>query len=146
MHQELNSAVNFIASYLKSNTSLNINKFKKELFDLLENKFKNHWCEQYPLLGNGFRAISFHHPIVDECLLTAASLNGIADINLYFPSDLVLWIDPHCVSYKISDYGYVTTIYESQQHQQPQQAFNQNPYSTTYVQRNVSSTTYATSE
>jgi hypothetical protein len=31
----------------------------------------------------------------------------------FFPSDLVVWVDPGCVSYRINDFGSITTIYEN---------------------------------
>lgn len=34
-------------------------------------------------------------------------------IDLTFPSELVLWIDPHCVSYRMGDFGQVVTVWEN---------------------------------
>ncbi|KAJ3012748.1 hypothetical protein HKX48_006100 [Thoreauomyces humboldtii] len=52
--------------------------------------------------------------------LRGSRINGISPrfcrcTDLTFPTELVLWIDPHCVSYRIGDFGNVVTVWENKQ-------------------------------
>lgn len=112
MHSEVQAATAFLSQYLKHHPKSA--EIKKEIYRLLLDKYRNHWDSANPIRGNGYRALNFSTGTVDEILLKIAQKFSISDIQSLFPQDMVLWVDPSCVSYRVGDYGYVTVLYEGE--------------------------------
>ncbi|KAJ3135761.1 hypothetical protein HK101_004102 [Irineochytrium annulatum] len=50
---------------------------------------------------------------IDSLIMAAAKHAKIDNVASFFPQDLVLWIDPNCVSYRTgSDHGHIMTLWE----------------------------------
>ncbi|KAI8855320.1 hypothetical protein BC829DRAFT_5115 [Chytridium lagenaria] len=66
------------------------------------------------LKGSAFRAIFCSGGKVDPVLSLAANHAGMGSADTFFAHhDLVLWIDPNCVSYRSgSDHGPIITVWE----------------------------------
>ncbi|KAJ1558189.1 hypothetical protein HK096_003070 [Nowakowskiella sp. JEL0078] len=88
--------------------------FQSYLYQLLENRFSSHWFPENPSRGSGYRSITFFGGKIDSLVMAAGNKAGISlsYLSRFYSADLVLWIDPSCVSYRISDYGYTHIIYE----------------------------------
>ena len=86
--------------------------FQLAVRELMLAKFRSHWNVDAPLLGNGYRAIVNSGCLVDPLLVRAAAMAGVPELAAMFPSDLVVWVDPHEVSYRIGEYGSVCTLYD----------------------------------
>ncbi|KAI9092090.1 hypothetical protein DFS34DRAFT_584140 [Phlyctochytrium arcticum] len=119
MYTEVRTAATFLAKFLQSKTgqgSANAERmsiFEQALTQRLIEKFKGHWDPQRPFIGNAFRAICIFSGSVDNTIDDALTTADVLVEDLNFPSELVLWIDPHCVSYKIGDFGQVVTVWEN---------------------------------
>ncbi|KAI8982054.1 hypothetical protein BDF20DRAFT_818469 [Mycotypha africana] len=123
MQIEICQAVDFLGRLLQSKVDSNtVFCFKKQLVTVLLERFSNHWDPRQPNRGNGFRAISNFNgadPIlVEACNKANCSFNLI---HTHLPRDLVLWIDPYSVSYRVGDHGNIMTLYDikdnNKQHQ-----------------------------
>jgi hypothetical protein len=113
MKQEIEATTAFLHQYLKNEPKSK--EIRRAISKALVKKVKGHWDTQYPMKGNGYRAINFLKGMpLDDILLTIAQTFGIKDIQLLFPSELVLWCDPGEVSYRVGDYGYAIVCYESE--------------------------------
>ncbi|KAI9353305.1 hypothetical protein DFJ73DRAFT_597006, partial [Zopfochytrium polystomum] len=66
-----------------------------------------------PTKGSAYRSLLFVGGRVDPVVAAAAAEAGIANIESFFPVDLVLWIDPFCVSYRTgSDHTPIVYLWE----------------------------------
>ncbi|KAI9202897.1 uncharacterized protein BJ171DRAFT_476376 [Polychytrium aggregatum] len=126
MLTEITTAAEFLSRYLMLHQSSkdSVSQFKSHLIESLLAKYSCHWDLQCPHKGSAFRSLSNLagnlDPVIVSSLLSALpSRESIAPVARLFPLDLVLWIDPFCVSYRIGDYGHVSTIYESHASQDP---------------------------
>ncbi|KAI8909323.1 hypothetical protein DFJ77DRAFT_472135 [Powellomyces hirtus] len=119
MYTEVQTAVTFLTKLLHSKsasatvTPEHLNAFQQALVDRMLENFRGHWDPQRPCKGNGFRALSIQNGSVDAVVMESVKVAGIKFADLTFPSELVLWIDPHCVSYRIGDFGQVVTVWEN---------------------------------
>lgn len=114
MFYEILYTVEFISSFIeKSNVYIPMTKimaFKKVLTKTLIQNYANHWNENNPLKYRNLRSIKFDHNI-DYIVL-----NAWRDINvnlptktakLIFPTDVVIYCDPHQVSLQYKRYIYI---------------------------------------
>ncbi|KAI9206742.1 uncharacterized protein BJ171DRAFT_579709 [Polychytrium aggregatum] len=121
MLQEVTAAANHLCKYLllgKSASTLSnesIVLFNKALVSLLIQKFKGHWDPNFPMRGNAYRSISVFNGVPDPLIEEAAHHASIPNIECFFPQELVLWIDPRCVSYRTGDFGPVVNIWEREE-------------------------------
>ncbi|KNC99244.1 uncharacterized protein SPPG_05500 [Spizellomyces punctatus DAOM BR117] len=119
MYTEVRTAATFLAKFLQSKSSSasataeRLLTFEQALVDRLMERFKGHWDPQRPCKGNAFRAVCVLNGVVDRVVVEALMAAGIKAEELNFPTELVLWIDPHCVSYRIGDFGQVVTVWEN---------------------------------
>ncbi|KAG0264373.1 transducer of ERBB2 [Mortierella polycephala] len=92
-----------------------IDDFKKETAALMQEKYTNHWDPQRPHYGNGYRAITSFGGKVDPLLCKAAQKSALPmeTLQIVIPKDLVLWVEPFTVSFRVGDYGSINTIYDS---------------------------------
>ncbi|KAJ3123911.1 hypothetical protein HK098_001556 [Nowakowskiella sp. JEL0407] len=88
--------------------------FQTALYRKLEKRFTGHWFPSMPQKGSAFRSISFFGGKIDGVISAAGTEAKISlsYLSRSYSPDLVVWIDPGCVSYRISEYGYTHMIYE----------------------------------
>ncbi|KAF9199541.1 Protein btg1 [Haplosporangium sp. Z 27] len=114
---EISCASDFLCRYVAASASCTpqiIEAFKKQVVALMQEKYTNHWDPQRPHYGNGYRAITSFGGKVDPLLCEAAQkselpLETLAD---HIPRDLVLWVEPFTVSFRVGDHGSINTIYD----------------------------------
>jgi protein Tob/BTG len=69
MHIEIAQAVEFLGRLLQSKVDQDvIARFKEKLTELLKARFEDHWDQQQPYRGNGFRALSNFNGQLDPML------------------------------------------------------------------------------
>jgi len=113
MHNEINTAVEFIVRLLRSSeiTVAQIEVFKASLKTSLSHKFASHWSPNEPMKGNAYRSILVTQGLIDPVLAQSAKAAGLASLNKrWFPSELIIWIDPLDVTYRIGDHGSVAAL------------------------------------
>ncbi|KAF9104477.1 Protein btg1 [Mortierella sp. AM989] len=114
---EISCASDFLCRFLSVSTSCTpqvIDDFKKETAALMQAKYTNHWDPQRPHYGNGYRAITSFGGKVDPLLCEAAQKSSLPVETLHglIPKDLVLWVEPYTVSFRVGDHGSINTIYD----------------------------------
>jgi protein Tob/BTG len=109
MKQEIEAAALFLFQYIKDQPKAKENK--KALSKAIYRKVKGHWETQNPMKGNGYRAINFLPGMALDDVLSGLN---IPNIHSLFPEEMVLWVDPGEVSYRVGDYGYGSVLYESE--------------------------------
>ena len=116
MKKEITRAADFISSHLTSYTTEHqLNEFRYTLSTQMAMKFESHWAPDAPSKGNAYRSISIQNGKADQILVSSLEQAGLMHLSSCFPENLCLWTDPGNCSYKIGDYGYVTTIYEEEE-------------------------------
>ncbi|KAF9435322.1 transducer of ERBB2 [Entomortierella beljakovae] len=90
------------------------NRKRTQTTALMQAKYTNHWDPQRPHYGNGYRAITSFGGKVDPLLCEAAQKSSLPVETLYglIPKDLVLWVEPFTVSFRVGDHGTINTIYD----------------------------------
>ncbi|KAF9578499.1 transducer of ERBB2 [Lunasporangiospora selenospora] len=114
---EITCASDFLCRYVAPAASCTpqiLEAFKKQIVALMQEKYTNHWDPQRPYYGNGYRAITSFGGQVDPLLCEAAqkSLMPIETLEGHIPKDLVLWVEPFTVSFRVGDHGTINTIYD----------------------------------
>lgn len=115
MLEEINHAVDFICRLLnKSVDSEPLQRFRIELTAALESRFQNHWDIGRPFWGGAYRAINNFGGMLDPVLAQASKPTSIPShvIISTLPKDLVLWVDPYSVAYRVGDHGNINTLFE----------------------------------
>lgn len=106
MKQEIHVAAVFLSSFVQESER---DTFSQVLEEELERKLQGHsWDINLPEIGQAFRAVKILQK-PDTTLSKVSSRTGIPLEN--FPSELILWIDPNCVSYRTFN-NYVHTLYD----------------------------------
>ncbi|XP_061193152.1 maternal B9.15 protein-like [Saccostrea echinata] len=98
MREEIGAAVLFITRLIRLSGSVSKEKvveFSDSLSAILNEKFTNHWYQDHPAKGQGYRCIRINsaEPI-DPVLEEAARNSGLQYHDLRLPSELTLWVDP----------------------------------------------------
>ncbi|KAG4106225.1 BTG-domain-containing protein [Neocallimastix lanati (nom. inval.)] len=125
MLNEIQTAIDFIVSYLKNFKPVQLEVFKENLNILLKDKYFSHWDDTNPLKGSAYRSISINDGRIDHLILIAAYLAGM-DVTECFPNDLIIWVDPSNVCYRQgSDYSSICTLYKGNT-RIPQKVYNHN--------------------
>lgn len=109
MREEIAAAVVFVTRLIKHNDGLSkekLEEFSSFLSAILIEKFKNHWYQEKPTKGQGYRCIRINpaEPI-DPVLEKAAESCGLHYNDLNLPQELTLWVDPQevCCRFGESD-------------------------------------------
>ncbi|KAF9965358.1 Protein btg1, partial [Mortierella alpina] len=115
---EISCASDFLCRYVASSSACTpqiIQAFKEQISALMQAKYTNHWDPQRPHIGNGYRAITSFGGKVDPLLCEAAQKSELPLQTLegHIPRDLVLWVEPFSVSFRVGDHGSINTIYDS---------------------------------
>ncbi|KAK9700427.1 hypothetical protein K7432_012191 [Basidiobolus ranarum] len=113
---EIASATEFLCRLIPSGqlSTQQTDELKKYLSQIMSQKFSSHWDVDQPFIGNAYRSICNFAGRMDP-LLYSVALQAQIDpsiIEQYLPKDLVLWVDPYSVSYRVGDHGPVRTLYE----------------------------------
>ena len=140
MKDECRIASEFITSLISSSSqSRSPSKTERKNADKLRNHLENAlmercststWSYDDPSKGNGKRAFFCTQNRIDPILFRALSQTvsennsepldiSITDLLIReimgkVPGELVVWIDPGCVSYRMSEWGHITAIYSLQ--------------------------------
>ena len=98
MREEIAAAVVFMTRLIKQNDSISkekLEEFSSILSAILVEKFKNHWYQETPTKGQGYRCIRINpaEPI-DPVLEQAAESCSLHYNDLNLPQELTLWVDP----------------------------------------------------
>jgi len=114
---EINCASEFLCRYLTVSNTVTpqlLDEFKKHIAVLMQEKYTDHWDPQRPHIGNGYRAITSFGGNVDPLLCEAARKSQLPMEMLegHLPRDLVLWVEPFTVSFRVGDHGSINTIYD----------------------------------
>lgn len=114
MKDEISAAVVFITKIVRKSKHLNqedVSKFSEQLARVLMSRFRNHWYEENPSKGQGYRCIriSYDEPR-DGALEKAAEASGINYDVLNLPADMTLWVDPREVTCRFGERGTCCTI------------------------------------
>ena len=122
MSLEIQSAVNFIVHLVRISKHNNINeyhlkKFNTALVEHLQQRFHDHWNPEHPFRGSGYRCIRINKTLDMNIRLAGESVGLSLDI-LYcsLPKDLIIWIDPKEVSFRIKETGRTCIIYDNDLH------------------------------
>ncbi|CAH1796057.1 unnamed protein product [Owenia fusiformis] len=98
MKDEIASAVVFLTAFIKKNENLSkeqVKEFSAKLSQLFVDKFKNHWYDDCPTKGQGYRCIRINESRpFDPVLEKAANDVGVKYEDLKLPTELTLWVDP----------------------------------------------------
>lgn len=89
--------------------------FKQSLQEELCNKVKNHWYEQEPLRGSGYRSILVDD-IQTDTVLTKACISALGQVKaknllLVLPRNVVMFVNPGRVSLKQCQTQVVHSVY-----------------------------------
>ncbi|KAG0287117.1 Protein btg1 [Dissophora globulifera] len=114
---EISCASDFLCRFLSASSTCTpqiIDDFKRETAVLMQEKYTDHWDPQRPHYGNGYRAITSFGGKVDPLLCKAAQKISLPVETLQglIPRDLVLWVEPFAVSFRVGDHGSINTIYD----------------------------------
>lgn len=102
MKDEISAAVVFITKIVRKSKHLNsedVTAFSEQLARVLMSRFRNHWYEDKPSKGQGYRCIriSIDEPR-DSVLVKAAEASGVTYNSLNLPVEMTLWVDPREVT------------------------------------------------
>ncbi|KAL3897642.1 MAG: hypothetical protein SGCHY_003273 [Lobulomycetales sp.] len=111
MKEEVTAATDFLMQYLSKQPRAK--DIRGWISGALTKRYKGHWNPEKAIQGNGYRALNFLNGSVDAILEQVSKKYKIKDIHMLFPLELVLWVDPGEVSYRVGDFGYPTVIYET---------------------------------
>ncbi|XP_072022213.1 protein Tob2-like [Amphiura filiformis] len=124
MKPELASAINFILGHLYNKLPRRrVDIFAEELEKAMEMKFAGHWYPGYPNKGSGYRSLRVSQTLLDPAIAIAIHESGLNldDIVSNLPEDLMVWVDPGEVSYRVGEKGIVTVIYKDKTKQESHQ-------------------------
>lgn len=113
MHDEINAAADFIVSLPKQGSFDQDarDRLRRVLVSNMMSKFQDHWDVNNPMQGNGFRSIMTSGWRIDPLISEAARSAGVALSPRLFPSDFVVWVDPHEVAYRFGESGSIGSLY-----------------------------------
>jgi protein Tob/BTG len=106
MHTEIQFAAQYLANYVPKHLK---QQFIQDLTSILYLKFQDHWYPLDPERGSAFRSIKNHSKLDSTLAMLPFDLSQM-------PSELVLWIDPGVVSYRMGN-QYIVTLYKADQEQ-----------------------------
>ncbi|KAJ1970709.1 hypothetical protein H4R35_005705, partial [Dimargaris xerosporica] len=117
MLTEISHAVEFLSRLIPDSARVppeQRDNWKDALTRLLSQRFQSHWNPECPLAGNAYRAVTTFAGKLDPVLVQAAGEAGLPQsvLSVNVPRDLVLWVDPYSVSYRIRDNSSVFALYE----------------------------------
>lgn len=118
MRLEIQSACNFIVHLLRLKRQNicepQLSKFNDNLIQVLQRRYRDHWFPDKPYKGSGYRCIRFNSYAVDPMIIQAGESSGLSKEFLVanLPDNLMMWIDPLDVSYRIGEYSCIYTLFD----------------------------------
>ena len=120
MRLEVMSAANFLVHLMGNNLKMkDKERFRKSLISVLCRRYRDHWLPDKPNKGCGFRAIRIRKGYFDGCVGQACAEAHIstACVRKALPPNILLYIDPFEVSYRLGDLGCEVVIYSYKEDQ-----------------------------
>ncbi|XP_044531606.1 protein BTG2-like [Gracilinanus agilis] len=117
MLPEITTAVGFLSNLLRTQGCVSKQKlqvFSRALQEALTEHYKHHWFPEKPLKGSGYHCILINNKM-DPIISKVARQSGLSLPQLYhlLPSELILWVDPYEVSYRIGEDGLICVLYKA---------------------------------
>ncbi|KXS14458.1 BTG-domain-containing protein [Gonapodya prolifera JEL478] len=128
MHEEIHHASHFLSRYISTRFPSTVaDRFAHTLSGVLASRYTGHWYPNAPLRGSAYRCLTNFHHIPDPAILRAgqevkremeqddpkgAMEWRVEDLLDCFPGELVVWVDPYSVTYRVSDRTAPTPIFE----------------------------------
>jgi hypothetical protein len=118
MRLELQSACNFIVHLIRLKQQNicepQLLKFHDNLIQELKRRYCDHWFPDKPYKSSGYRCIRFNSYARDSMILQAGESSGLSKEFLVanLPDNLMMWIDPLNVSYRIGEYSSIYTLFD----------------------------------
>jgi hypothetical protein len=114
MLKEINVAAEFFARLFRLQAGTpQYDKFMASLSAALRERCQNHW---HPTLHSAHRAVTIFGGVPDQVLLDALRAASLDDqpekIVECVPKELVVWIDPSEVAFRVGDRGQPATLYK----------------------------------
>lgn len=119
MSLEIQSAADFIVNLVKiskhnSVSEYQLTRFNNAIVQTLKERYCCHWNPELPWRGEGYRCIRINKNLDMLIELAGKSVGLSAKIlKLSLPEDLIIWINPNLVSFRIKEYGNICIIYEN---------------------------------
>lgn len=107
MKLELLSVTNFIVHLLKLNKCMikeyKLYNFKQNLINILYQRYKHMWFTDKPNKYSAYRCLRNSNNHIDISICEATRKSGIREITFqkYFPSEILIWIDPGEVYFRM---------------------------------------------
>ncbi|KAJ2388089.1 hypothetical protein H4S02_003049 [Coemansia sp. RSA 2611] len=115
MQTEVEHAAKFWLGYLpdSSVSGEQRERLRQELIGELGARYAGHWNAERPQQGSAYRSISNWRGL-DGALAAAARRAHVAvsELEQWLPRDVIVWCDPHTVTYRTGDHGTLFTFYE----------------------------------
>lgn len=111
MIREIVSATRFLGKMLGrkgENSQHQTDLFEHSLSSKLRVKFSAHWDSHNPLRGNAYRSLLVSTKFTDQVIIDAAEEASFKITKSI--ADMVLWIDPGEVTYRIGDQGSIAPL------------------------------------
>jgi protein Tob/BTG len=119
MKQELISAANLIVHLLRLNKNCRISeaqlkKFRNCLIETIYRRCRDHWFPDAPEKGSCYRSLRFHEIKKVSCLTQACEAAKLKKefLQEMLPNDLMIWINPLEVLYRIGEDGCICILYD----------------------------------
>jgi protein Tob/BTG len=112
MHTEISAAIDLLVRLLRLSTAPQLPVFLSTLTALLCERYKDHW---HPTLHSGYRAITCFPGRLDPILvkaLAASHMDVVSVQRCIMHTELIVWIDPAEVAYRVGERGLVVSIYK----------------------------------
>jgi len=119
MHQEISAALDLLARLLRLSSSPQLTEFRSSMSALLCDRYRDYW---HPTLHSAYRAISCFPGRLDPLLtkaLKASNMDVSAIQRCIMQTELIVWVDPGEVAYRVGERGLVVSIYKERQQPQP---------------------------
>ncbi len=120
MRLEVRSVANFLVHLMGDKLTPNKQeRFVRFLTQVLFQRFRDHWMPDKPDKGCGFRCLRIREDHLDPVLEEACHRAQISTktVKKALPPNLMVWIDPFEVTYRIGDSGCIICIYSYQEDQ-----------------------------
>ncbi|RKP26246.1 hypothetical protein SYNPS1DRAFT_14449, partial [Syncephalis pseudoplumigaleata] len=113
MLKEISVAVEFFARIFRlSPQTSQYDAFAAALSVSLQERYEGRW---HPTLHSAHRAVTIFGGMADQALLMALREAGLSDdmnkVSGSVPKELVVWVDPGEVAFRIGDRGQPSTLY-----------------------------------
>ena len=112
MKHELQSAAKFLCNFMPAKTLSKL--YYPCLLSVFEQKYKNHWFPDKPSKSSAHRCIRISDYAIDPLIIQAGRICRIPEeiLRTHLPKELILWIDPGSVIYRLGEHGQLCVLYD----------------------------------